>query len=171
MAAPNSTKVNGPLLVGGVSLLAFVIALGVLYALGSRARRKGEGEVSQVAKMNPLDPKKTKQIFQLSPDGGLQTVIVIDASDETEIAAVQQYLGGIAARFQKGDFSAAAALGGEAIPGVAELKAGAEKMTIRYAPLANGGQIRYIASDPELIRATHRWLMAQLSAEARLGGQ
>lgn len=169
MAGLNSGgKFKKPIVVVGISLLTFVLALAILYAIGSRSRRGRQAETThRGSKGVPLDPTKTRYTFQLNADGGLQTVTVIDALDEAEISQVQKYLQEEAQRFQNGDFVDLMGMRGEDVPGLAALKKGGQQITIRYYALSNGGQIRYITSDPELINATHRWLMAQLSAQGK----
>jgi hypothetical protein len=171
MAGMNSVgKLRAPLVVVGISLLTFIFALAVLYALGSRSRRGRQAETTQPgSKGGSLDAAKTRHTFQLMVDGGLQTVTVTDALDEAQIGLVQKYLQEEAERFQKGDFSDAMGIHDDGAPGLGELKAGARQLTIRYYALSNGGQIRYITSNPELVNATHRWLMAQLAAQGKLG--
>jgi hypothetical protein len=162
-------KLKAPIVVVGISLLTFILALAILYALGSRSRRGRQAETTQPgSKGGSLDATKTRHTFQLMVDGGLQTVTVTDALDEAQIGLVQKYLQEEAARFQKGDFSDAMGIHDDGVPGLSELRAGARQITIRYNALSNGGQIRYITSNPELVKATHRWLMAQLSAQGKL---
>jgi hypothetical protein len=47
--------------------------------------------------------------------------------------------------------------------GLAQLKAGAAKINVRYSALPEGAQIRYQANDPKLVTAIHQWFSAQLS--------
>ena len=170
MAGTNSRdKLKAPIVLVGVSLLTFILVLALLYALGSRSRRSRQAEMTQGSKGAPLDSAKTRHTFQLMVDGGMQTVTVIDAMDEAQIGLVQKYLQEEAERFQKGDFSDAMGLHDDGVSGLSELRAGARQLTIRYYTLSNGGQIRYITSNPELVNATHRWLMAQLAAQGKLG--
>jgi hypothetical protein len=49
------------------------------------------------------------------------------------------------------------------MPGLAQLKAGAAKIYVRYSALPDGAQIRYQAKDPKLVTALHQWFSAQLS--------
>jgi hypothetical protein len=165
MADYNSSgKLKSTLAVGGVALLTFVVALVVLYNLGPRSPRGRHAEVAaRGGKVMPFDLAKTKHMFQLLPDGGLQTVTVIDFQDNGHIGLVQAHLKEEAAKFQNGDFSDPARIHGEDMPGLAELKVGAKHISIRYNALANGGEIRYTTSNPELIHAIHRWFMAQLA--------
>lgn len=39
------------------------------------------------------------------------------------------------------------------MPGLAQLKAGAAKIDVRYSALPDGAQIRYTAKDPKLVMA------------------
>jgi len=49
------------------------------------------------------------------------------------------------------------------MPGLAELKAEAKQIEVRYSALPDGAQIRYTTKDPKLVAALHRWFDAQLS--------
>ena len=49
------------------------------------------------------------------------------------------------------------------MPGLAQLRAGAGKIDVRYSALPDGAQIRYTAKDPKLVTALHQWFSAQLS--------
>ncbi|MGH7845689.1 MAG: hypothetical protein ACREQW_11040, partial [Candidatus Binatia bacterium] len=131
-------KLRAPVVVVGIALLTFIVALAILYALGSRSRRGRQAETTRPgSKGGSLDAAKTRHTFQLMVDGGLQTVTVTDALDEPQIGLVQNYLQEEAARFQKGDFSDAMGIHDDGVPGLSELKAGARQITIRYYSLSN----------------------------------
>jgi len=66
-------------------------------------------------------------------------------------------------KFRKGDFSDPAKIHGEDMPGLAELKTGAQKIAVRYTALPDGAQIRYSTKDPKIVTALHQWFTAQLS--------
>jgi hypothetical protein len=167
-SANSASKLKGSVFVVGIAVLSFVVALGVLYALGSKSRRSRGGDAESLSsKSKPFDPRKTKQIFQLLLNGGLQTVIIINPADEEQIALIQTRLKEQAERFQKGDFSDSLIIPGTEMPGVAEMQLGVKQITIRYDPLSDGGQISYSSANPELVNSIHRWLMAQLSEQSK----
>jgi hypothetical protein len=115
------------------------------------------------AKVMPFDLEQTMHVFQKLDDGGLQKVIAKDPANKKQIALIQTHLKEESERFRKGDFSDPAKIHGEDMPGLAELKAGAGKIDVRYTALPDGAQIRYEANDPKLVTAIHRWFAAQLS--------
>ena len=102
-------------------------------------------------------------MFQKLDDGGLQKVVAKDPSNKKQIALIQSHLKEESEKFRKGDFSDPAKIHGEDMPGLAQLKAGAPKINVRYSALPDGAQIRYQAKDPKLVTAIHQWFSAQLS--------
>ena len=110
----------------------------------------------------PFDLAKTHHVFEKLPDGGVQTVSVKDPADTVQIRLVQEHLREEAVRFARGDFADPTALHGHAMPGLAELKAGASRIDVAYAERPDGGVIRYRAAEPALVEALHRWFDAQL---------
>ena len=48
------------------------------------------------------------------------------------------------------------------MPGVAELSAGYRNITVTYADVAAGGELRYATSDPQLVDAVHACFDRQL---------
>ena len=123
-----------------------------------------QGEVAaRGAKVMPFDLEQTTHVFQKLDDGGLQKVIAKDPANKKQIALIQSHLKEESEKFRKGDFSDPAKIHGEDMPGLADLKSGAEKIDVRYTTLPDGAQIRYTAKDPKLVTALHRWFSAQLS--------
>ena len=47
------------------------------------------------------------------------------------------------------------------MPGLAELKAGAGRVDVRYDELPAGAQLTYQTSDPTLVAGIHSWFKAQ----------
>jgi hypothetical protein len=90
-------------------------------------------------------------------------VVVKDPSNKKQIALIRSHLREESEKFGKGDFSDPAKIHGEDMPGLAQLKAGAAKIDVRYSALPDGAQIRYTAKDPKLVTALHQWFSAQLS--------
>jgi hypothetical protein len=110
----------------------------------------------------PFDLNRTMHIFRPSSDGGVQTVRVHDG-DPKQIALVRSHLRKEALAFARGDFADPAEIHGKTMPGLAQLRAGAHKIVVTYAPTSNGASIRYKTADPTLIAAVHRWFAAQIS--------
>jgi hypothetical protein len=111
----------------------------------------------------PFEMSKTVHIFRMTEEGGVQRVIVRDASDKAQVPLIQRHLKHEAERFQKGDYSDPGMLHGTDMPGLRELQAGAAKITVSYAPLPDGAQITFGTDDRHLLTAIHRWFGAQLS--------
>ena len=161
-------KLTRPILVAGIAVLSFVVALGALYAVGSKSRRSREGGAGSLhPEIKPFDARKTKQIFQLLLNGGLQTVVAVNAEDQEQIGLIQARLKERAEKFQNGDFSDAVMIPGDETPELAEMRLGVKQITIRYDPMSDGGQISYSSANPELVKSIHRWLMAQLSEQSK----
>ena len=109
----------------------------------------------------PFDLNRTMHIFEPTPDGGLQTVMVHDG-DPQQVALVRSHLRKEAAAFARGDFSDPAVIHGVTMPGLAQLRAGANRMSVRYLETTNGASIRYKSADPRIIAALHVWFAAQV---------
>ena len=144
--------------------LVLGVGLTVLYKTATLPAQNRQAEVAgRGAKVMPFDLEQTTHVFQKLDDGGLQKVVVKDPSNKKQIALIQAHLKEEAERFRRGDFSDPAKIHGGDMPGLAELKAGAGKIDVRYAPLPDGAEIRYTAKEPKLAMAIHQWFSAQLS--------
>ena len=109
----------------------------------------------------PFDLERTVHVFRDQKDGGLQQVVVRNSKDRKQIDLIRRHLREEAARFARGDFSDPAHIHGRDMPGLAELRAGAKRIAIRYAEIPAGASIRYTSRASRLIAAIHRWLAAQ----------
>jgi hypothetical protein len=152
------------LVLGLVGLV--LVAVGVAVGIGlnnqfSLAARQEE-VAARGAEVMPFDLARTTHIFEKLDDGGLQTVRADDPSDAIQIQLIQVHLTEEAGKFRQGDFSDPMAIHGHRMPGLAELRAGASRIDVRYTALPEGGQIRYTTTDPTLINGLHRWFDAQL---------
>ena len=49
------------------------------------------------------------------------------------------------------------------MPGVAELAAGYERITVTYAARPAGAELTYATTEPELVDAVHAWFDRQIS--------
>lgn len=146
------------------------IFLGLLAAFtsGVYANDTRQAEVAaRGATVMPFDLEKTLHNFNRVDDGGIQMLTAKDPNDKQQIALIQQHAQHEAERFKKGDFGDPAAIHGEDMPGLKALRAGAGQIEVRYATMANGAEIRYTATKPELIKALHDWFGAQLSDHGR----
>jgi len=148
----------------GGALLISSVAVVVLFATAILPAQTRQGEVAaRGAKVMPFDLEQTTHVFEKLDDGGLQKVVVKDAANKKQIVLIQSHLKEESERFRKGDFSDPAKIHGEDMPGLAQLKAGAAKIDIRYTSLPDGAQIRYTAKDSKLVTALHQWFSAQVS--------
>jgi hypothetical protein len=112
----------------------------------------------------PFDLKSTTHIFTKNSMGGIQQVVVKNASDATQIGLIREHLKKIAAQFSTGDFSGPARIHGGAMPGLAELKAAQpDEIKIQYRKLKAGAEIIYMTQNPKLVVALHKWFDAQLA--------
>jgi hypothetical protein len=151
-------------LLATVALIISSVVVVVLFATAILSAQTRQEEVAKRgAKVMPFDLEQTTHMFQKLDDGGLQKVVVKDPSNKKQIALIQAHLKEESEKFRKGDFSDPAKIHGEDMPGLAQLKAGAAKVDIRYSALPDGAQIRYTAKDPKLVTALHQWFSAQLS--------
>jgi len=111
----------------------------------------------------PFDLAKTTHIFHMTDSGGVQRVIVKDASAKDQVAMIQRHLEHEAEAFQRGDYSDPASLHGKDMPGLKELQTGAKQIIVVYSALPNGAEINFITTNLHLLTAVHRWFGAQLS--------
>lgn len=145
------------------SLILVTLALsGILVNTGVGAPPTRQEEVAKRgAQVMPFELEQTMHVFQALEDGGLQTVRAKDPANRKQITLIQGHLKEEADKFQRGDFSDPAKIHGEDMPGLAALRAGAERIDVQYTPLPYGAQLRYSTDDPALVRAIHEWFMAQ----------
>ncbi|SEJ83908.1 hypothetical protein SAMN05192539_102023 [Paraburkholderia diazotrophica] len=112
----------------------------------------------------PFSLKATTHYFTRTKDGGVQRVIVKDASDAQQIALVREHLRAIQQQFRNGDFSGPTHIHGQAMPGLAELKAAKPgQIEIEYKDVHAGAELIYRSADKMLVNALHEWFDAQLS--------
>ena len=123
------------------------------------ARRAGID--AKGAQVMPFDLARTQHVFTNRPDGGVQTVTALDPADKRNIELIREHLRKEADRFARGDFADPTAIHGQDMPGLAELKAGAARIRVRYEQLPDGARLRYTTTDPELVEAIHSWFRAQ----------
>jgi hypothetical protein len=119
------------------------------------------------AQVMPFDLSRTKHVFEDLPDGGLQTVTANDPADTLQVRLIREHLQEEAARFSRGDFADPMAIHGHTMPGVAELRQGFRRVSIRFDTIPGGATIRYSTSDPAILAALHRWFEAQRTDHGR----
>jgi hypothetical protein len=153
------------LLAGLVAALAVAALVAGGYVWGAhQARGDRQAEVAaRGAKVMPFDLDRTTHVFDERDDGGVRTVVADDPGDEAEIGAIRAHLESEAEEFRNGRFDDPTAIHGSEMPGVAELRAGAGRIEIRYEDVPDGGRITYVTRDPTLVRALHAWFDAQLT--------
>ncbi len=96
-------------------------------------------------------------------DGGLQTVTADIPSDERQIRLIREHLRKEADAFSRGNFSDPARIHGAEMPGLEELQAGANRITVQYTELPTGAQIKFIIDEQTLIHALYGWFDAQVT--------
>jgi hypothetical protein len=127
-------------------------------AAGRQAEVREAGAV-----VMPFDLDKTKHSFVKVDDGGVQTVVVLDAADTEQVALIRAHLVEIRDAFSAGRFDDPATVHGSDMPGVAQLAAGAARLEIVYRDVENGGEITYRTTDGALVGALHGWFDAQVA--------
>ena len=149
--------------------LALSLALVVAGAVAEPASPARLDEVAKWgAQVMPFDLDKTTHVFSKTEQGGRQEVVAKDASDAGQIRLIREHLSALAQRFALGDFSGPAKIHGEAMPGLATLQAARPgQVKYVYEDLPDGGRLDYLADDPALVEAIHRYFDAQLSDHAR----
>lgn len=146
--------------IAGLIALAIVIGAGLRHAVLHQRQIEVAMRGAQVM---PFDLEKTTHHFESLPDGGLQTVVADAPIDPEQVKLIQSHLEEETAKFQAGDFSDPAAIHGDTMPGLKQLRTGYRDMTVEYTALSDGGQIRYTTEQPTLVTAVHDWFSAQRS--------
>ncbi len=140
--------------------LAFFLAMGCSVVL---AQTKQEIVHHMGHMVMPFDLSKTTHIFRMTESGGVQQVVVKDATEKDQVALIQRHLQREAKAFQRGDYSDPASLHGATMPGLKDLEAGAAQIKISYSALPTGAESTFKTTDLHLLTAIHRWFGAQLS--------
>lgn len=159
---PSAFSPSGMAVLRAIAVFMVVYNAGILAACTRQAQVAARG-----AQVMPFDLEQTTHVFQQLDDGGRQTVTAKDPANKEQIALIQSHLQHEADKFRQGDFSDPARIHGDAMPGLADLKAGFAQIEIRYTALPNGGEIRYSTANPALVAALHQWFTAQVSDHGR----
>ena len=147
-------------------LLCVAVAALVLVPPGTYAAdTTRQAEVARRgADVMPFDLQATTHTFTKTADGGTQRVAAKNSADSRQVELVRAHLHDIQARFLKGDFSGPVHIHGDAMPGLAQLKAADPgQMAVVYKDVKGGAELRYRTSDAKLVSALHAWFDAQLS--------
>ena len=105
------------------------------------------------AQVMPFSLDATTHVFAATATGGTQKVVADDPRDREQIRLIREHLREEANAFQRGDFADPAAIHGQSMPGLADLRAGYERFMVRYRDLPDGAEIDYRTKDPTLIAA------------------
>lgn len=150
----------------------FLSAALFMAASAQAAEKATEERLDEVAKRGahvmPFSLEQTTHVFSKTEKGGLQQVVAKEDSNTAQIKLIREHLSKISREFMQSDFSNPAKIHGEAMPGLAELRAAQPgQIRIEYRELSSGAEINYSADDPTLVEAIHKWFDAQLSDHAR----
>lgn len=156
----------------GVTVALIGGGIGIGYGLADRG---GEGtsedrvvaeRQAQVAERGadvmPFDLDRTTHVFTDQADGGTQVVTADDPEDAEQIELIREHLRHEAGAFADGIFDDPATIHGDDMPGLAELRAGADQISVTYEDVPAGGQLTYTTRDPQLVEALHAWFDAQV---------
>lgn len=133
--------------------------------MGHMPQSQRQADVAQRGKeVMPFSLAATTHVFSKTAQGGVQQVVVKDAGNAEQIRLTRLHLQEIRDQFLRGDFSGPTRIHGQDMPGLAELKgARPGQLSIGYADLKDGAELRYTTSDVALVSALHRWFDAQLA--------
>jgi hypothetical protein len=158
-------------LAGIAAVLAIAATAGAGYAVGVRHRPSGAEQTmaARAAQVMPFDLDATTHTFTNDATGGVEQILAKDPGDQRNIRLIRQHLRKEAGQFARGDYRDPATIHGSAMPGLQELRAGAERVRVRYEQVPSGARITYSSSDPVLVAALHAWFDAQNSDHAMPG--
>lgn len=144
-------------------LAAVLVGLMLAVAACGDVTADRQAEVAQRgAEVMPFDLEATTHRFTKTADGGVQAVTADDPTDETQIQLIRRHLLEERDKFARGDFDDPARIHGMDMPGVAELSAGYQQVTVTYSETATGAELQYTTSDAGLVDAIHAWFDRQV---------
>jgi hypothetical protein len=117
----------------------------------------------RAAAVMPFDLNATTHTFTKTDTGGVQEVEANDPADQANITLIRAHLQHEADQFAKGVYADPATIHGTNMPGLRELRAGADLVQIRYEQIPVGARITYSSTDRVLVAALHAWFDAQTS--------
>ncbi|MFF5035560.1 hypothetical protein [Nocardia salmonicida] len=171
MTADNLSRRIGALI---LTVLALVLTIASLWWASARDTPPKLPDLhakvaERGAAVMPFDLDKSTHSFQPVADGGRQTVTAHDPSDIEQIRLIREHLTSEAVKFATGYFSDPAAILGDRMPGLADLRAGSARITLRYEELPDGARLYYTTNEPQLVTALHLWFKAQSSDHGTYG--
>ena len=144
--------------------IKYLIAVAALLSVGPAsaqyAAHQGHGDHLGASVMS-FDLARSTHIFTPTADGGTQEVVSKDG-DPQQIAPIHDHLRKEAAAFARGDYTDPTSIHGAEMPGLMELKAGADRIHIAFEELPQGARLRYSTRDAALVTALHQWFEAQV---------
>jgi hypothetical protein len=144
------------------------VVVAAVVGLGGCSDDNGDLEARQAevarrgAEVMPFDLDATTHRFTKTDDGGVQLVTADDPDDAEQVALVRAHLAEEREKFARGEFDDPARIHGMDMPGVAELGAGYEDVTVTYRDRPTGAELTYRTTDPELVDAIHQWFDRQV---------
>lgn len=145
-----------------VALLIGSLLLATACSADQTAFQRQRQVAENGAEVMPFDLDRTTHRFQQLPDGGIQTVVADNPEDSRQVTLTQSHLEKEAQAFTRGDFGDPAAIHGSEMPGLQELEASYRLIQVTYSAAPAGGQIRYLSTDEQAVKALHDWFAAQL---------
>jgi hypothetical protein len=116
------------------------------------------------ADVMPFSLAATTHVFTTTAEGGVQRVVVKDASDAGQVALVRAHLHDMQVRFAAGDFAGPAHVHGAVMPGLAELRSAQPgRLKVDFREVDGGAELTFRSADAALVEALHRWFDAQLA--------
>lgn len=145
-------------------LLAALLTAGILSSPAIADTPARQKDVAQRgADVMPFSLSATTHIFTKTANGGVQQVVT-KRDDPSQAALIRQHLAMIARQFSAGDFEGPEHIHGNAMPGLAALRAAKPgELKISYRELSNGAEIIYQSDQRPLVTALHQWFDAQLA--------
>lgn len=140
--------------------IALATLLGAVPALAQNIGHRGH-TAHLGASVMPFDMARSTHIFTPTVDGGTQSIIS-KYGDPAQLALIRSHLRGEAGAFARGNYADPATIHGQAMPGLAELQAGAARVRVLSEELPDGARLRFTTQDPALVAALHRWFAAQV---------
>jgi hypothetical protein len=122
---------------------------------------RDQGVAEHSRQVMPFDLTRATHSFAPVADGLVETVVTMAPVDPAQVDAIRGHLRHEAARFSAGDWSDPARIHGDDMPGLAEIRAGSDRITITYTDVDAGGRLIYATADPAVVDALHRWGAAQ----------
>ncbi|WP_128984065.1 aspartate carbamoyltransferase [Streptomyces roseicoloratus] len=151
----------GVAVVGAVTVVALAAGCSPQDSGGSRADRQGS-VAERGESVMPFDLERTTHRFTATATGGVQDVVADRRGDTRQIDLIRVHLREEAEAFGRGDFGDPAAIHGADMPGLAELRAGHDRIEVRYTERTDGATLTYTTRDSALVDALHDWFAAQL---------